>query len=68
MSMRVAKRKSEQTTPEMVYRVLRAGALTTRQVCERLGMSDHGAEKWLRTLPGIHQGKIGNRKNIWSLE
>lgn len=68
MSNRVSHRKTELVTPEMVYRVLRAGALTTKQVCQRLGLSDNGAENLLRTLPGIHRGKIGKQKNIWSME
>lgn len=70
MSNRVSRRNCEQVTVEQVYRVLRAGALTTKQVCQRLGMSGNGAEKLLKSLPGVHHGKIGSaqKRNLWSLE
>lgn len=67
MSNRTSHRKTEQVTPEQVYRVLRATPLTTKQVCQRLGLSSNGAEHMLRTTPGIHRGKIG-KTNLWSLE
>ena len=54
--------------PEQIYRVLRAGALTTKQVCQRLGITDTYANRLLTSLPGIHRGKIGSQKHIWSLE
>ena len=68
MSNRVTKRKDEQISVEMVHRVLRAGPLTTQQVRDRLGISHTRANNLLRSMPGVHRGKIGAQKLIWSLE
>ena len=67
MSQRTSRRKSEAIRPEQVYRVLKAGPLTTKQICTRTCLSGNGAEHMLRTLPGIHHGKNG-QTNLWSLE
>lgn len=67
MSGRAMRRHSERITIEDVRRILRSSPLTTKQFCKRAGMSGKGAEYLLRTMPGIHRGKIG-RVNLWSLE
>lgn len=70
MSNRVSHRKcvAEQITPAMVQRALRAGPLTTTQICERLGLSKNGTLKLLETTPGIQKRKRGAQTNLWSLE
>lgn len=68
MAMRTSYRKTELVPLDRFYRVLRAGALTTKQVSARLGLSKSTVEHVLRALPGVHRSKIGKQKHVWSLE
>ena len=67
MSSRSMPRNSERITLDQVKRILKGCPLTTKQFCKRTLMSGKGAEHLLRSLPGVHRGKIG-RVNLWSLE
>ena len=67
MSNRKTTRRSDQVTVDQLQRCLRSGALTTKQVCERLNVTSSHASNLLKACPGVHRGKIGAQKHIWSL-
>lgn len=68
MSQRRTKRSTEHVTVEQIHRCLKHGQLTTRQVCERLSLTPGHAGKLLRACPGVHRGKLGAQRYLWSLE